>query len=555
MQRLIAVMASGLAFATATGCSSESLPVSCEGPLSPGPSPIRRLTRVEYNNTVFQLLGDTTFPASAFAPDEEANGFDNQASALVVSPLLAEQYLSAAEDLAARHADNLLTNLPACTGGSMDQTSCERDAEAFIRSFGLRTFRRPLTSEEVQTHRTLFVEGTGMGDGTYDPRTGLQLVVQAMLQSPHFLYRVENGMPDPVEGDVVQLTSYEMASRLSYLFWNTMPDAALFDAAANDELRTKEQIEVQARRMISAPRAREAVKNFHRQWLDLDRVPGIAATGKDRTVYPDYDETLLPLLQRETEEFLDYLIFEERGNVEDMFTASYSMMNNRVAEFYGVSIPDDPEDRFRRVELDSSQYSGFLTQAGLLALHATADGSSPIHRGIFVREKIFCQPPPPPPDIVPEPPTVDPNETTRNQYIQHKVDPSCNGCHQMIDPIGFGFEHFDALGRYRETQGEKMLPIDATGEIVGTDDADGPFDGAVELSHRLGASNRVRNCVASQWFRFGYGRTETEEDECSIDTIQAAFAEADYDIQELLVALTQTDAFRYRRRAQAEVAQ
>lgn len=555
MQRLIAVMASGFVLATATGCSSESLPVSCEGPLSPGPSPIRRLTRIEYNNTVFQLLGDTTFPASAFAPDEEANGFDNQAIALVVSPLLAEQYLSAAEDLAARHVDNLLGNLPACTGSSLDQTSCEQDAEAFIQSFGLRTFRRPLTAEEIQTHKDLFVAGASLGEGSYEPRTGLQLVVQAMLQSPYFLYRVESGMPDPVEGDVVQLTSYEMASRLSYLFWNTMPDAALFEAAANDELLTTEQIEAQARRMIAAPRAREAVKNFHRQWLDLDQVPGIASIGKDRTVYPDYDETLLPLLQQETEEFLDYVIFEEHGNVETMFTASYSMMNDRLAEFYGISIPDDPQDEFRRVELDPSRYSGFLTQAGLLALHATPDGSSPIHRGLFVREKIFCQPPPPPPDIVPEPPTVDPNETTRNQYIQHKVDPACNGCHKMIDPLGFGFEHFDALGRYRETQGENMLPIDATGEVLGTDDADGPFNGAVELSQRLGSSERVRNCVASQWFRFGYGRTETEEDECSLDTIQAAFANADYDIQELLVALTQTDAFRYRRRAQAEVAQ
>lgn len=554
MKRLIAVTASGLALATVTSCSSEPVPVSCEGPLSPGPSPIRRLTQVEYNNTVFQLLGDTTFPASNFAPDEEANGFDNQASALVVSPLLSEQYLGAAEDLAASHVDTLLTDLPACTASTVDQTACAREAEAFIRDFGLRSFRRPLSEEELQAHKDLFTEGTSLGEGAYDPRAGLQMVVQAMLQSPYFLYRVEFGMPDPVEGDVVQLTSYEMASRLSYLFWNTMPDTALFEAAERDELRTPGQIEAQARRMLQAPRAREAVKNFHRQWLGLDEISGIAATGKDRTVYPEYSEALLPLMQKETELFLDYLIFEENGNVDTMFTASYSMMNRDLAAFYGIE--NGPQgDAFERVELNPNTHAGFLTQAGLLALHATADGSSPVHRGKFVREKILCQIPPPPPDVVPPPPTVDPNETTRNQYIQHEEDPACYGCHRLMDPIGFGFEHFDALGRYRETQGENNLPIDATGELVGTDDVDGPFDGAIELSQRLGSSDQVRNCVATQWFRFAYGRTETEEDQCSMDTIQLSFAAAGHDIKELLVALTQTDAFRYRRRVQAEEAQ
>ena len=553
MNKLIAVTASGLALLMAASCGQESLPPTCEGPLSPGPAPIRRLTQVEYNNTIFQLLGDTTFPASEFPPDEEANGFDNQATALVVSPLLAEQYMEAAEALSARHADKLLAELTACTASAVDQAACEQDVEEFIRSFGLRAFRRPLTEDEVQLHRDVFVQGTALGTGAYDPRTGLQLVVQAMLQSPHFLYRVEFGMPEPVEGDVVQLSSYEMASRLSYLFWNTMPDQALLDAAAADELRTAAQIEAQARRMLQAPRAREAAKNFHRQWLRLDEISHIAAVGKDRTIYPGYSEAILPLLQKETELFLDHVIFEENGSVEDLFTAPYSMMNQQLAEFYGI--PNPPQgNEFVRVDLDPSTYGGFLTQAGLLALHAKPDRSSPIHRGKFVRESLLCQVPPPPPDIVPEAPTVDPAQTTRDQFTQHSQDPACKGCHLMMDPIGFGFEHFDGLGRYRETEGND-LPIDASGEILSTTDADGEFYGAVELGQRLGASTQVRDCVSTQWFRYAYGRTETEADQCSVDIVRDAFAAANYDVKELLVALTQTDAFRYRRRVQPEDAQ
>lgn len=517
-------------------------PASCDGEIQPGPAPIRRLTRVEYNNTVYQLLGDTSWPANAFPPDEEALGFDNQATALVVSPLLAEQYLSAAEQLAATHGPTLLQQLPACLGGSVDATRCTADAQAFIRNFGKLAYRRPLTEAEQSDYAQLFQEGTALGEEPYAPGVGVEMVVEAMLQSPHFLYRVEIGMPDPKGSDVVALTSYEIASRLSYLLWNTMPDTALFDAADADELRTPEQIEAQARRMMGTPRAREAVKNFHRQWLDLDDIqPRIAANGKDFDIYPDYRAKYLPLWQREAEDFFDYAIFEENASVQTLFTASYSMMNQELAEFYGVSGPTG--EAFVRVELDPNRYAGFLTQAGLLALHAMPDRSSPIHRGLFVRETLLCQSPPPPPDIVPEAPNVDESQTTRQQFAQHSADALCSGCHRLMDPLGFGFEHFDGIGRYREK--EWGLPVDVNGELINTD-VDGPYNGVVELAQALAGSEQVKNCVATQWFRFGYGRVETEADTCSMDEIREAFAAADYDIKELIIALTKTDAFRYR---------
>lgn len=515
----------------------------------PGPAPIRRLTRVEYNNTVYQLLGDTSRPADQFPPDEEAGGFDNQAAVLVVSPLLAEHYLSAAEQLAATHTPTLMGQLPACQGPNADDVACEADADAFIRSFGKRSYRRPLTDDEVLDHLAVFREGTMLGDEGYSPSTGIEMVVQVMLQSPHFLYRVEFGMPEPETGDVVALTSYEIASRLSYLLWNTMPDSALFEAADADELRTPEQIEQQARRMLEAPRAREAVKNFHRQWLHLDDIePRILASGKNLDIYPDYYDGLPMLWRQETESFIDYAIFEQDANVTELFTAPYTMMNSELADFYGVTGPAGIE--FSRVDLDPSRYAGFLTHAGLMALLAKPDRSSPIHRGKFVREFLLCQPPPPPPDIVPEAPSVDESQTTREQFSQHSADPLCEGCHRLMDPIGFGFEHFDGIGRFRETEWAG-LEIDASGELNQTD-VDGPYNGVVELAERLASSDQVKTCVVTQWFRFAYGRSETTADDCSMQDVRAAFAAADYDIKELIVALTLTDAFRYRHSVQPE---
>jgi hypothetical protein len=520
----------------------------CESSLKPGPAPIRRLTRVEYNNTVYQLFGDNSQPADAFPPDEEAGGFDNQADVLVVSPLLAENYLSAAEKLAATHTPTLMQQLLNCQGGAVDEAACTSDANAFVRSFGKLAFRRPLTDAEVQKYVDLFVHGTDLDQMPYSPSMGVQLVVAALLQSPHFLYRVEFGMADPSEGDIVELTDYEIASRLSYLLWNTMPDAILFEAADAGLLRDPAEIEAQARRMLDTPKAREAVKNFHRQWLHLDEIePVILASGKDPAIYPEFYDGLPLLWRTETETFLDHAVFEEDANLEFLFTAPYTMMNEELADFYGVDGPKGIE--FTRVDLDPSRYSGFMTQPGLMALLAKRDRSSPIHRGKFVRETILCQVPPPPPDNVPEPPSVDESQTTREQFAEHSENAVCAGCHALMDPIGFGFEHFDGIGRYRAS--EWGLEIDAAGELRATD-VDGAFSGAIELAQLLASSDQVKACVESQWFRFGYGRFETEEDECSIDEIHAAFAASNYDIKELIIALTLTDAFRYRHAVQED---
>ncbi len=507
----------------------------CATGVHPGGAPIRRMTRFEYNNAVRDLLGDTTRPADAFVAEEEALGFNNQATALGVTQLLAEQYMEASEGIAARAATDWKKHLP-CDPVKTGEDAC---ATQFILAFGQKAYRRPLAGAEVTRLQQLYA----WGKQQLDFSTGLQLVIQAMLQSPRFLYRVEMGMPDPVkdQADVTALDSWEMAARLSFLIWSSVPDDELFDAAAADKLRDPAAIEAQARRMLDDPRARDAVANFHAQWLGLGRIETL---DKDASVYPAYTPALRQLWEKETLSFLDHVVFDDaKGDVKTMLTAPYSMMNADLAAFYGIKGPKG--DGFEQVSLDPAQRAGLLTQASLLAVNAKPNQSSPVHRGKFVRERLLCQPLPPPPNNVNiQPPDVDPKATTREKFAQHSSDPYCAGCHKLMDPIGFGFESYDGIGEFRTT--DHGFPVDATGALTGTRDSDGPFDGAVELAARLGESAEVRECVATQWFRFGYGHGEEKADSCAMNQLQDAFRASGYSVKELLVALTRTDAFRYR---------
>jgi hypothetical protein len=503
--------------------------------IEPGRAPIRRMTRAEYNNTVRDLLGDTTAPATAFVAEEEALGFNNQATSLGVTQLLAEQLMIAAEKLATAAAADVDERY--CLRANLGDEAC---GKAFIERFGKRAYRRPLTADEATRLYDLFTWGLAEGGR----KKGLSLVLQAMLQAPQFLYRVELGMPDPVVGDVVKLTHYEVASRLSYLLWNSMPDDELFELADQGKLGTADEVEAQARRMLDDPRARQAVANFHTQWLKLSHIENVS---KSPTTYPAYKDALRPLWKQETEAFLEHVVFDGEGDVATILSAPYSMMNAELAAFYGLESPASGE-AFSRVELDSSERAGILTHASLLAVHAKPNQSSPVHRGKFVREMLLCQTLPPPPNNVEiKPPEVKPGATTRERFSQHSKDPDCASCHRLMDPIGFGFEHYDGIGQWRDT--DQGLPVDASGEVTGAEEVDGPFNGAVELANKLAESELVRQCVATQWFRFGYGRAEQDdEDQCTMGEIQDAFTASGGNIKDLLIALTQTEAFRFRHR-------
>jgi hypothetical protein len=503
-------------------------------------TPIRRLTRFEYNNTVRDLLGDTTNPADILPPEEEVAGFNNQAAALTTSDLLIEQYMKVAEGVSTRAVQNLGAIMADCDPDIDGQDVC---AIAFIENFGKRAFRRPLSDAESTRFKSLFDWAVNDADlGRFED--GIQLVIEAALQSPSFLYRAEVGQDTPMEGDIIPFTSWEMATKLSYMLWNTMPDDELFAAAAADELRTKEQIAAQAARMVEDEKARDLIRNFHTQWLLLTHLDSVT---KDTSVYPDFRAALRQLWKEEVQRFIEHVILEGDGKLETLLTADFSFMNEELASFYGQDVLDSVTGNdFRRVQLDPTRRAGLLSSAGLMATHANLNQSSPVFRGKFVREQLMCDTLPlPPNDLVIEPPELDPNKTTKEQFEEIGANPSCAGCHSLMNPIGFIFEHYDGVGLWRDEQNGKA--IDATGEVVATEDIDGSYDGAVELAYALAGSSQVQECVASQWFRFAYNRTVTQEDACSMEQLTQAFADSGYDIKALLVALTQTNAFLYRR--------
>jgi hypothetical protein len=503
--------------------------VTCaDGPMA-GPAPIRRMTRFEYDRTVLELLGDDTNPASGFGAEEEGLGFNNNAAELITSQALVEQYMLAAEDVSLRATEPINKNLPC------DPSQEDACADQFIDTFGKRAFRRPLTDEE----RAMFRAQYDFGRSQEDFRLGIRMVIELALQSPAFLYRVEFGVPEKQTGMVMPLTSWEMASRLSYFLWGTMPDDELFAAAEAGKLSVPAEVEAQARRMLDSPKARVMVTEFHRQWLDYERIANVT---KDAALFPDWSPAVGDLMIAETAAFIEHAILDDEGSLTTLLTAPYSYMNEELATFYGVSGATGPD--FQRVDLDPTRRAGLLTMGTLLAFNSHTNQTSPTLRGKLIREQFLCDTvPPPPPDVNPKAPEITPGSTGKDRFNQHTADPSCAGCHVLMDPIGFGFENYDTVARYRMEEGNK--PIDATGKLAATD-VDGPFDGVVQLAERLATSQDVAGCYAKQWFRYGYGRADIADDSCTLDWLETAFQESGGNIRELLVKLTQTPAFLYR---------
>lgn len=506
------------------------------GPLcatrDPGPSPLRRLTRTEYGQTVHDLFGGDVLDLSQLPPGERALGFDNNADVISTSDLLVDAY----QDVAAQAGDMLAGNLAQYVPCAM--SSADADCAAtFAADFGRRAWRRPLDADERAALAAVFAAGTAAGGFS----EGIARTTAVLLASPQFLYRLEPGAGATADlPGAVALSPYELATRLSYLVWGSMPDETLFDAAQGGHLAAPDDLEREARRMLNDPRAHTIVSTFHAQWLGLDRLDGL---DKDTVVYPMYTPALGAAFAQETNRFVDEVVWNREGTLAALLTAPYTFGDATLAAFYGL--PAGTGSGFALLQTGGAQRAGLLTQGAFLSVYGKANQSDPVHRGRFVRERMFCTTPAPPPqNIVIRPPDLDPRLTTRQRFDQHTSDPLCSGCHARLDPIGFGFEHYDGIGRWRDMEGGQ--PVDGTGSLTETD-VDGDFDGAVQLAGRLAQSTEVQVCYATQWFRFGYGRGETDADACTLHDLATAFVAAKGNIRELIVALTQTDAFRYRR--------
>ncbi len=355
---------------------SGELPAACAlpGP-SPGASPLRRLSRLEYDRTVRDLLGDASAPSRAFPSDNAGLGFDNDAEAMNVTGLLAEKYLEAAEALAQRASPQALVP---CDVSADGEAGCAR---RFTSVLAVRAFRRPLADGELT--RLLDVYAALKTQGA-DHVGALRGVLTALLISPRFLYRVELGAPAQDLGPQ-RATGYERASRLSYFLWSSMPDDALLAAAGAGELDTPDGVATQARRLLADPRAKDAVGHFHEQWLLLGRLD---SASKDPAVFPDF-EALRPSMKAETAAFLDRAFWRPGAKLGELFTSTESFADGPLAAFYGLPAPAG--SALAPVSLAGTPRVGLLTQASLMAALGTATESSPIHRGKFVREQLLCQ--------------------------------------------------------------------------------------------------------------------------------------------------------------------
>jgi len=501
-------------------------------PLAAGPMPVRRLTQREYENTVRDLLG-AAFPAGVDLQidSDPVSGFRAPS---VVSPLEAERLRAAAEALALAASKNLGAVLPCTPSAPAEEAVCAR---SFAETFGTRAFRRPPSSDEIERLVALYQSGRQQLMMPFSEAIGLML--EGMLQSAAFVYRWELGPGTPIrEGDVIRLGPYEIASRLSYFLLGSMPDDALFGAAAGDELSTSEGIEAEVRRLLGTPRAKEHLAHFFEEWLGLEH---LSDRSKDPTLYPEFTDALKEAMLAETRAFATEVLFAGDGRLGSLLGASFSMVNGPLATLYGAQSPGG--QGLSRVELDPAQRAGLLTQGSFLALTGSPDGSNPIVRGKDVFLQVLCKELPPPPPEVPAPKPASEGVTTRQRFEEHGTNACATGCHQLFDIFGFAFEHYDGIGRYRTT--DSGQPVDAGGTVE-LDGQSHPFDGARELSELLAQSQDVQRCVSTQFLRFAFRRLETQADAASLGTAFERFAGAAFDVRELLVGLGTSRTFRYR---------
>lgn len=510
-------------------------PGACEAeatckPGDPGPRLLRRLSRAEYDLTLRALFAVDAHYAPGLVADVVVDGFDNNAAALTVSPLLAEQLRQAAEEVAATVAARPEL---ACAG---DGVAC---AGAWLDGQGARVVRRPLSASERA--RWLGVYQTGRdtaGPGVPAHRAGLELMLAGLLQSPAFLYRSEVGTLG-ADGRA-ELSSYEIASELSYFLWSAPPDDELWQFAVADRLRDPAVIAAQARRLLAAPQVRAALDRFTDEWLGVDRLPVVP---RDADTFPTFTPAVRAAMAEELHRDVASAL-AGGDTVAGMLTRRTTWLDRTLAGFYGLP-PPTAVDAAGFAEVEAGSRAGLLGTGAVLATHARANSTSPVHRGKLVRERLLCQPlPPPPPGVVAQPPPLDPALTARDRYTQHATDPACAGCHKLMDPIGFALEHFDGVGRWRAD--ENGLAIDDSGAIVDSAHSDGSFAGLDGLSAHLAASPEVEVCFARQWLRWAYGVPEDDPRmACLAAELEAEFAGHGV-IEDLVVALTGSVHFRYR---------
>lgn len=497
----------------------------CSSPMV-GTAGVRRISRIEYDNTVAQLLGDDSQPAAGFVPETALAGFGSNVGTPVTDHNVTE-YFSGAETI----AQNLMPRLPQVTGcASASDTAC---FETWLTATARKVFHGTLPDDE---RAALIADYEATLQAT-DATSAASFAVESLLMSPRFLYVVELGRS---KGGIVPLTASETAGRLALSLWRSAPDDELLAAADSGSLDTADGVAAQARRMLEDPRAVSMLDDFVTQWMEI---PSADALAKNPTSFPLFTASVRSSIIQETRLTFRTVYADTSAGVDQLFTLPFTVANADVGSVYGMT---GLSTSFTQVPLPAGR-AGILTQPAVLAAHAHPAQPAPVLRGKLVRFNVLCDPVgDPPPNVQRNLADPMPGQTEQDVQNAHLTNDSCRGCHKRMDPIGFGFNRFDAAGQMLTdanitTAGNIDPPV-----LASVQDISGPFDGPAQLGQMLAASDQVKQCYLMQNLRYVMGREEQSGDACGAAQAWEQFKANGYTLKEALVAVVTSDVFRFR---------
>jgi Protein of unknown function (DUF1592)/Protein of unknown function (DUF1588)/Protein of unknown function (DUF1595)/Protein of unknown function (DUF1587)/Protein of unknown function (DUF1585) len=491
-------------------------------------TPLRRLTKSQYRQTVSALLGAEVGPLTTSIPEDERVGTFRANAVLPVSEAHVRRFADAAEAVAQKGlvASTVKKWAPCFSSGAPD-VAC---GDTFIREFGARAFRRPLTTAEFEGLQKVFQ--VGRDTGTF--ADALVLVAEAVFQAPQFLYHFET----VGEGNTQALDSYAMSARLSYFLWGSLPDEQLWQAAKSDTVKTADQIQSHAKRLAADARADALLTDFVSEWLGIENLSTLV---RDAKLFPQFGPTVSAAMREETVRFSTDVWRNGDGKVSTLLNADYSFVPDALFPVYGISKPFGYNPSMR-LKLPNKERAGILTQPAFLTAHSFSDHTSPVKRGVFLLSAVLCNDIALPTGIaIPELPPPDPNQTTRERFTIHEK-PGCAGCHIPIDNLGFAFENYDAIGGFRTTENGKA--IDSRGALsLGNAASDGEANGGVEMVYKMLASQELKSCFVRQMTRFALRREAKMADMCALAKLRDGFEASGTDVRRLVADMASSQLF------------
>ena len=508
--------------------AEEDYPDVAAGSLS-----MRRLTTTQYENIITDLFSSDIVIPPVTANDSTMGGLLSigaSTSSYTASGI--ESLENASYGIAAQVTENeeLRSSTVPCVHGSYSDRDC---AQKFVTQFGKRVWRRPLSDKEIDAYTEVFLRAAEVYENF---NKGVEFTLAAFLQSPHFLYRIELGNPKNNSSDERVFSDADLASRLSFFLWNTIPDDKLLEAAEQGELQTREGLFEQATRMLNDPRMERGIDNFFSEYLHLYELEHLH---KDPTLFEHYTHHIGNDAKEETLSFLRYLSLEAEADFRESLTSKESFVNSRLAAIYNIPSPD-LNGEFGYIEHPLSSFrQGLLGQVSFLALHSHSVSTSATLRGSAVRSILLCQSIPPAPVNVDTsiPEASGTTLTLRDRVAEHLEDPSCAGCHLLMDPIGLGLENFDSLGRWRAT--DNGATIDPSGDLDGAS-----FNTPFELSSAIAAHSNYGWCLSRTLSRYATGRIEHSDEEALVDVLSDRLEFHEFRIKPLLLEVVMSPLFR-----------